>query len=62
MRNPTYRVWEWRFSEMRNTNLGVFGNAPRDKEIAERLDHIGGFKFACDTDRQAFPGELVDDV
>jgi hypothetical protein len=37
-------------------------NAPRDEEIAERLDHIGGFELACDTDRQALAGELVDDA
>lgn len=37
-------------------------NAPRDEEIAERLDHIGSLELACDMDCQALASELVDDA
>src|SRR6187402_1800935 len=40
----------------------VAGHAAQDEQVRERVDHVDGFQLATDPDRQAFPGELVDDV
>ena len=40
----------------------VSGHAAQDEEVGQNLDHISGFQFAIDADRQAFMGELVDHV
>ena len=40
----------------------VPGNAAQDEQVGQNVDHIDGFELAGDTDRQAFVGELVDDV
>jgi hypothetical protein len=38
------------------------GDAPQDEEVRKNVDHINRLKLAGDTDRQAFVGELVNDI
>ena len=40
----------------------VAGHAAQDEQVGKRVDHVDGFQLPSDPDRQAFPGELVDDV
>src|SRR5258706_3552627 len=40
----------------------VSGNAPQDEEVGQNVDHIDRLELAGDTDRQAFMGELVEQV
>ena len=40
----------------------VAGHAAQDEEIGQHIDDIDGLELAVDPDRQAFMGELVDDV
>ena len=34
----------------------------QDEQIGQDVDDIGRIELAIDADRQAFPGELIDDV
>ena len=38
------------------------GNAAQDEQVGQNVDHIDCFELAGDTDRQAFVGELVNDI
>ena len=38
------------------------GYAAQDEEVGQDVDHVDGLELAVDADRQAFMGELVDDV
>src|SRR5690606_40615209 len=38
------------------------GHTTQDEQVRQAVDDIGRVELAIDTDRQAFPGELVDDV
>src|SRR4249920_198102 len=40
----------------------VTWDAAQDEQIGERVDHVYGPQLPADADRQALPGELVDDV
>jgi len=40
----------------------VTRDAAQDKEIGQHVDYIDGLELAGDPDRQAFMGELIDDV
>ena len=37
-------------------------NAPRDEQLAQGLDDVGGLEFPCHTDSQALSGELVENA
>src|SRR5690606_29115623 len=38
------------------------GHTAQDEQVRERVDDVGRVELAIDADRQALPGELVDDV
>ena len=40
----------------------MLGHSAQDEEIGQHIDHIDGFQFAIDTDRQTLARELVDNV
>jgi hypothetical protein len=40
----------------------VSGDAPQDEEVGQNVDHIDRLELAGNTDRQAFMGELVENV
>src|SRR5690606_30788954 len=37
-------------------------HAAQDEEVGQDVDDVGGFELPVDPDRNAFPGELIDDV
>jgi hypothetical protein len=40
----------------------VARHAAQDEQVGEDVDHIGRVELSRDPDREAFPGELVDDI
>src|SRR5215217_6420336 len=40
----------------------MLGHSAQDEEIGQHIDHVDGFQFAIDTDRQTLARELVDNV
>src|ERR671912_1193787 len=40
----------------------VAGHAAQDEEVGQHVDHVGPLELSCDPDRQAFAGELVEDI
>ena len=40
----------------------MVGHAAQDEQVGQGVDDAGRVQLAIDPDRQAFPGELVDDV
>ena len=47
---------------MATLGADMLGHSAQDEEIGQHIDHIDGFQFAIDTDRQTLARELVDNI